>query len=89
MARRPAPQIPLGEVICSRREELGAALETIARAAGTDQARISRIESGEDPGYMLASRIAHALSWSLAELVERTEALESASDNRQAKGIGE
>jgi predicted transcriptional regulator len=84
MAQRPAPQIPLGEVIRSRREELGADLETIARAAGTDQARISRVEGGEDPGYLLASRIARALSWSLAELVERTEALETAGENRRA-----
>jgi transcriptional regulator with XRE-family HTH domain len=76
MAQRLDPQIALGEVIRSRREELDKTQEAIALAADTDQARISRVEAGDNPSYGLAVRIAHALGWTLAELVRRVEALE-------------
>jgi transcriptional regulator with XRE-family HTH domain len=77
MAQRPDPQIALGEVIRSRREELDKTQEAIALAADTDQARISRVEGGENPSYGLASRIARALGWTLPELAQRAEALEN------------
>jgi transcriptional regulator with XRE-family HTH domain len=77
MARRHDPQFALGEVIRSRREELEKTQEDIALAADTDQARISRIEKGANPGYGLAGRIARALGWSHSELVRRVEALEN------------
>lgn len=78
MAQRPSPQFALGEVIRTRREELDETQEAIALAADTDQARISRIESGENPSYGLAGRIARALGWTHAELVRRVEAREAA-----------
>ena len=83
MAQRPDPQIALGEVIRSRREELDRTQEAIALAADTDQARISRVEGGENPSYGLARRIARALGWSLPERAKRAEALEN---GRQAAG---
>jgi transcriptional regulator with XRE-family HTH domain len=82
MAQRADPQIALGEVIRSRREELDKTQEAIALAADTDQARISRVEAGDNPSYGLAGRIAHALGWTLAELVGRVEALERERPNR-------
>lgn len=78
MAQRPDPQFALGEVIRSRREELGMTQEEVALAADTDQARISRIENGENPSYGLARRIALALGWTLPELARRAEAREAA-----------
>ena len=77
MAQRPDPQIALGEVIRSRRKELDKTQEAIALAADTDQARISRVEGGENPSYGLARRIARALGWTLPELAQRAEALEN------------
>jgi transcriptional regulator with XRE-family HTH domain len=81
MAQRPDPQIALGEVIRARREELDKTQEAIALAADTDQARISRVEGGENPSYGLAGRIARALGWSLPELARRAEALENDQPN--------
>ncbi len=81
MAQRPDPQIALGEVIRSRRKELDKTQEAIALAADTDQARISRVEGGENPSYGLASRIARALGWTLPELAQRAEALENDQPN--------
>jgi transcriptional regulator with XRE-family HTH domain len=77
MAQRPDPQIALGEVIRSRRKELDKTQEAIALAADTDQARISRVEGGENPSYGLANRIARALGWTLPELARRAETLEN------------
>jgi predicted transcriptional regulator len=77
MAQRSDPQIAHGEVIRSRREELDMTQEAIALAAETDQARISRVESGDNPSYGLVRRIARALGWTLAELVLRVEGRES------------
>jgi len=77
VAQRPDPQIALGEVIRSRRKELDKTQEAIALAADTDQARISRVEGGENPSYGLARRIARALGWTLPELAQRAEALEN------------
>jgi transcriptional regulator with XRE-family HTH domain len=78
MPQRPDPQIALGEVIRERREALELSQEGVALAADTTQGRISEIESGDNPSYGLAGRIAWALGWSHAELVERVEAREAA-----------
>ena len=77
MAQRPDPQIALGAVIRARREELEKTQEQIALASETDQARVSRVERGENPSYGLAKRIALALGWSLPELAQRAEDLEN------------
>ena len=61
MARHAEPQVALGQVIATRREELGLKQEQLALAVGTDQARISRIENaGDNPSYGLVERIAKA-----------------------------
>lgn len=77
MPQRPDPQIALGEVIRERREELGMSQEQVGLAADSSQAQLSRIEAGENPSYGLAGRIAHALGWSHAELVQHVEASEA------------
>ena len=77
MAQRLDPQPALGAVMRTRREELDKTQEEVALAAGTDQARISRVEKGENPSYGLAKRIARALGWSFSELVKREEDLEN------------
>jgi transcriptional regulator with XRE-family HTH domain len=86
VAQRPDPQIALGEVIRSRRKELDKTQEAIALAADTDQARISRVEGGENPSYGLARRIARALGWTLPELAQRAEALENDQPKAAADG---
>jgi predicted transcriptional regulator len=85
MAQRLDPQLALGQVIRARREELDRTQESIALAADTDQARISRIEEGANPSYALAGRIARALGWSHAELVQRVEAREGAHSQVDGK----
>ncbi len=78
MAQRLDPQPALGEVIRKRRIELGQTQEVVALAADTDQARVSRVEDGDNPSFGLARRIAAALGWSLAELAQRIEEHEAA-----------
>lgn len=87
MPQRPDPQIVLGEVIRDRRVELDKSQEQIGLAADSSQARLSRIEAGENPSYGLAGRIARALGWTHAELVRRVEALEN--DRRKAADDGQ
>jgi transcriptional regulator with XRE-family HTH domain len=86
MPQRPDPQLLLGEVIRDRREELEKSQEQIGVAADSSQAQISRIEAGENPSYGLAGRIARALGWSHAELVQHVEAREAAQ--AQAGEVG-
>lgn len=76
MPRHPDSQPALGDVIRERRMELGQTQEEVALAAGTDQARISRIEDGENPSFDLARRVVAALGWSLAELESRLHQFE-------------
>jgi len=57
--------------------------EAVGLAAGTDQARISRIESGESPRVVLFQGIARALGWSGVELMRRLE--EREADQAQTK----
>ncbi len=72
MARHAEPQVALGRVIATRREELGLKQEQLALAVGTDQARISRIENaGDNPSYGLVERIAKALELELWELAKQ------------------
>jgi transcriptional regulator with XRE-family HTH domain len=73
MPQRPDPQTALGEVISERREELEMSQEEVALAAGTSQGRISEIESGDNPSFGLAMRVARALGWSPVELARRVE----------------
>ena len=78
MARHAEPQVALGRVIASRREELGLKQEQLALAVGTDQARISRIENaGDNPSYGLVERIAKALELELWELAKQAGELET------------
>jgi len=73
----PEPSSALGDIIRERREELEMSQEAVGLAAGTDQARISRIEDGESPRMVLFRRIAKALGWTGAELMRRVEERES------------
>jgi transcriptional regulator with XRE-family HTH domain len=71
----------LGELIRERREELDMTQEAVGLAAGTDQARISRIEAGESPRVALFQSIARALDWSGVELMRRLEEREATQSN--------
>jgi transcriptional regulator with XRE-family HTH domain len=75
--RRPYEQSALGELIRERREELDMTQEAVGLAAGTDQARISRIESGESPRVALFQGIARALDLSGLELMRLLEEREA------------
>jgi transcriptional regulator with XRE-family HTH domain len=78
MARNAEPQVALGRVIATRREELGLKQEQLALAVGTDQARISRIENaGDNPSYGLVERIAKALELELWQLAKQAGELET------------
>jgi len=70
----PEPSSALGDIIRERREELEISQEAVALAAGTDQARISRIENkGEKPSPVIFRGIARGLGWTGAELMRRLE----------------
>ena len=84
--RRPDAQRALGEIIRERREELEMSQEAVGLAAGTDQARISRIESGESPRVVLLQGIARALGWSGVELMQRLEDRETAPAQAEDPG---
>jgi len=77
MPRSPETQRALGEVIFERRNELKMSQEDVALAAGTTQGRISQIESGHNPSFALARRVARALGWSSIELMRRIEEREA------------
>ncbi|MCL2769317.1 MAG: helix-turn-helix domain-containing protein [Solirubrobacterales bacterium] len=83
MPRRREPQPALGHVIYGRRKELGLSQETVALAAGTDQARMSRIETaGDNPSLASFERIADALElepWELLKRVREHQAQEEAA----------
>jgi transcriptional regulator with XRE-family HTH domain len=72
MPRLDAPRA-LGELIRERREELEMTQEAVGLSAGTDQARISRIEAGESPSVALFQSIARALDCSGVEMMRLLE----------------
>ena len=70
----PEPSSALGDIIRERRKEREISQEAVALAAGTDQARISRIENqGESPSAVLFRGIARGLGWTGTELMRRVE----------------
>lgn len=74
----PEPSSALGDIIRERRQELQMSQEAVGLVAGTDQARISRIENhGESPSAVLFRGIARGLGWTGAELMRRVEDRES------------
>jgi transcriptional regulator with XRE-family HTH domain len=78
MASSPDPQIALGRAIRLRREELGLSQSAVALDAEIESSWLSHIESGrQNPSWGNVDRIARALGWSLAELAQRAEELET------------
>lgn len=78
MPASPTPQAALGRAIGLRRRENGLSQEALADAAGITDRRLREIEAGTgNPTWHVADSIARALGWSLAELAQHTDELET------------
>ncbi len=78
MPASPDPQVALGRAIRLRREELGLEQQTVALDAGVEPSWISHIESGrQNPAWGTVDRIARALGWSIAQLAQLADELET------------
>jgi transcriptional regulator with XRE-family HTH domain len=78
MPASPDPQVALGRAIRLRREELGLEQQAVALDAGVEPSWISHIESGrQNPAWGTVDRIARALGWSIAQLAQRADELET------------
>lgn len=78
MPTSPTPQAALGRAIGLRRRENGLSQEALADAAGITDRRLREIEAGTgNPTWHVADSIARALGWSLAELAQRADELET------------
>jgi transcriptional regulator with XRE-family HTH domain len=78
MPASPDPQVALGRAIRLRREELGLEQQAVAFDAGVEPSWISHIESGrQNPAWGTVDRIARALGWSIAQLAQRADELET------------
>ena len=78
MPASPDPQVALGRAIRLRREELGLEQQTVALDAGVEPSWISHIESGrQNPAWGTVDRIARALEWSIAQLAQLADELET------------
>lgn len=78
MPSSPDPQVALGRAIRLRREELGLEQQTVALDAGVEPSWISHIESGrQNPAWGTVDRIARALGWSIAQLAQLADELET------------
>lgn len=78
MPSSPDPQVALGRAIRLRREELGLKQLAVALDADVAPSWISHIESGrQNPAWGTVDRIARALGWSIAQLAQRADELET------------
>jgi transcriptional regulator with XRE-family HTH domain len=78
MPASPDPQVALGRAIRLRREELGLEQHSVALDAGIEASWLSHIESGrQNPAWGTVDRIARALGWSIAQLAQRADELET------------
>jgi transcriptional regulator with XRE-family HTH domain len=78
MPSSPDPQVALGRAIRLRREELGLEQQTVALDADVQPSWISHIESGrQNPAWGTVDRIARALGWSIAQLAQLADELET------------
>ncbi|MGA2452180.1 MAG: helix-turn-helix transcriptional regulator [Solirubrobacteraceae bacterium] len=78
MPASPDPQVALGRAIRLRREELGLEQQAVALDAGVKPSWISHIESGrQNPAWGTVDRIARALGWSIAQLAQLADELET------------
>lgn len=76
----PTPQAALGRAIGLRRRENGLSQEALADAAGITDRRLREIEAGAgNPTWHVADSIARALGWSLADLAQRADELETSN----------
>lgn len=74
----PTPQAALGRAIGLRRRENDLSQEALADAAGITDRRLREIEAGTgNPTWHVADSIARALGWSLAELAQHADELET------------
>jgi transcriptional regulator with XRE-family HTH domain len=74
----PTPQAALGRAVGLRRRERGLSQEALADAANVDARTVRGIERGTaNPTWDVVDRIARALGWSLAQLAELAEELET------------
>jgi transcriptional regulator with XRE-family HTH domain len=77
MGRRHEPQEALGRAILQLRDERGLTQAALARAADTDNTRISHLENGRtNPAWGTVRRIAAALGVPVSELAALAERLE-------------
>ena len=78
MPSSPDPQVALGRAIRLRREELGLEQLAVALDADVQPSWISHIESGrQNPSWGTVDRIARALGWSIAQLAQLADELET------------
>ncbi len=78
MRLSPTPQAALGRAVGLRRRERGLSQEALADAANVDARTVRGIERGTaNPTWDVVDRIARALGWSLAQLAELAEELET------------
>lgn len=78
MPPSPDPQVALGRAIRLRREELGLEQQAVALDANVRASWLSHIESGrQNPSWGTVDRIARALGWSIAQLAQLAEQLET------------
>jgi transcriptional regulator with XRE-family HTH domain len=77
MGRRHEPQEALGRAILQLRDERGMTQAALARAADTDNTRISHLENGRtNPAWGTVRRIAAALGVPVSEIAARAEQLD-------------
>ena len=78
MRPSPTPQPALGRAVGLRRRERGLSQEALADAATVDERTIRGIERGTaNPTWDVVDRIARALGWSIAQLAQLADELET------------
>ena len=78
MPASPDRQVALGRAIRLRREELGLEQQAVALDAEVEASWLSHIESGrQNPSWGTVDRIARALGWSVAQLAQLADELET------------
>jgi putative transcriptional regulator len=89
MGRRHEPQEALGRAILQLRDERGMTQAALARAADTDNTRISHLENGRtNPAWGTVRRIAAALDVPVSELAALAEELEGEAAKPKARATG-
>jgi DNA-binding XRE family transcriptional regulator len=87
--RSPTPQVAIGRAISLRRLEQGLKQEALADAAGISERRLREIEAGKgNPSWYVADCIARALDWSIGDLANHAEQLETADRRPTNKPLG-